>query len=177
VHRHTDTRRGGEYLVNDIAGIARSGWLEKENFGFRLSHRAVLDAAWDDAKLTALQHHVTIAKLNGHLPAPNEKHFVFAFVVMPWEHASKLDQLHFLAIQLGYDLWPPMFWISENFSVNEAFNMNAGRLRSVLESFRGDVLLSRQSLAQLMFDRSRQGWRYPKGFSHRRRRPPNRSGK
>ena len=103
------TARGGEHFVNDIAGIARSGWLEKENFGFRLSHRAVLDAAWNDAKLTALQHHVTIAKLNGHLPAPNEKHFVFAFVVMPWEHASKLDQLHFLAIQLGYDLWPPMF--------------------------------------------------------------------
>jgi len=68
----------------------------------------MLDAAWHDAKLACLQFRTMVAKLDNHPAAPNEKELVLVFVMMPREDAGELDELQFLAVQLGHDLGPPM---------------------------------------------------------------------
>ena|SRR5205809_4174918 len=99
----------GKSVVHDIACVARVCGFKNKNFGFCLGHRAMLDTARDDAKLARLQIQTAVAKLNCHLAAPDQEHFILMFMLVPRKDSDELDELDFLAVQLGNDLWSPMF--------------------------------------------------------------------
>ena len=88
--------------------VLRLCGFKHENLRLDIGHRAMLDAVGNDTKLTGLQKHTTVAKLNRHLTPPHQKQLIFVLVMMPRKNAGELDQLELLPIQLGYDLRLPM---------------------------------------------------------------------
>ncbi len=59
-----------------------------------------------------------IAELHSHFATPHEEHFVFIIVMVPWELALELHELHFLSIQFRDDPGPPMLRNERKLFVN-----------------------------------------------------------
>ena len=68
----------------------------------------MLDTARHDTKFARLQDNAPVAEFDNHLAAPNQKQLVLVLVLVPRKDAGELDELQFLAVQLGNDLGPPM---------------------------------------------------------------------
>ena len=55
-------------------------------------------SARDDTKIAGLQNHMMVTELDNHFAVPDQKHFVFVFVMMPRELPLKFYKLDFLTI-------------------------------------------------------------------------------
>src|SRR5215204_6404946 len=67
-----NTIGSGEFVIDDVAGVAGVGGLKDEDFRFGLGHGAMLDAARDNTELAGQQFDGVVAKFDFHLAAPNE---------------------------------------------------------------------------------------------------------
>lgn len=98
----------GEFVINDVAGVACAGGFKDEDFRFGVGHGAMLDAARDNTELAGLQLDGVVAKFDSHLSPPNEEQLVLVVVEVPGKDAGDFDQLEFLTVQLGDDFRPPL---------------------------------------------------------------------
>jgi len=103
-----NTIGGSETLIEDIARIPCRSRLEQNDTSLFVSASAVLCSAWNDTILAGVESNDAIPELDSDLAAPDQKHFVFAVVVMPRELTLKLDQLYFLPIESRDYLRPPI---------------------------------------------------------------------
>jgi hypothetical protein len=88
----------GEALIDYIAGVAGSCRFEKDDSGFFIRARPVLDPARHHTVLAGTKTDHAVAKLDSHFATPHEEHFVFVVVMVPWELALELHELHLLSI-------------------------------------------------------------------------------
>jgi hypothetical protein len=88
----------GKFFIHDVASVEGCCGFKYQNFRFRISHRAMLDATRHNTELASLQVHPSIAKFNLHLAAPHQEHFIFVLMMMPWKNACQLYKLNFVSV-------------------------------------------------------------------------------
>jgi len=69
----------------------------------------MLHASRHDAILSWSDFHDMAAIFHSKAALPDQEEFVFSFMRVPGKFALHLDQLDFLAIEGGDNLWSPMF--------------------------------------------------------------------
>jgi antitoxin VapB len=69
----------------------------------------VFDSSRYDNKLAFLNPLVPVPKLHPEAAFDNEEHFIFLFMMMEYELALQLIELHMLPIEFGSDVWLPVF--------------------------------------------------------------------
>jgi hypothetical protein len=99
----------GEIRLHSTPGVARRGGLEKDYFRFFVRRGSVLISVRHNEEFSLVQLDESVTELDPHPATPNQKEFVFAFVLMPREDALELHYFHLLAVQFTDNFRPPMF--------------------------------------------------------------------
>jgi len=86
-------------LRDHIAGVSNVGGLEKNDFGFFVRCRAVLNVAWHHGQLTGAELDNPVTILDAESAAPDEEHFLDIVVMVPGKLALHFHELHFLSIE------------------------------------------------------------------------------
>src|SRR6202041_796467 len=90
-----------------VACVERGGRLEQDDPAFLGGHGPMLDAARHDDEFTLfdplVRMIVMVAELHAEAALDDEKHFVFAVMMMEDELAVELYELYLLTIEFGGD--------------------------------------------------------------------------
>ncbi len=98
---------GGE-LAASVAGVDDAAWLEKEQRGFGVGARTMLDSLRYDEELPRRQYHIAIPHLNGELSAEYQEELVGVGVLVPGEFAPNLHNPDVVVVDLGNLLGRPV---------------------------------------------------------------------
>src|SRR5205085_2390327 len=91
-----------------IAGVTHPCRLEAENLRLFVGGGSMLHAARHDATIARPHFQHMIPEFHSELSLPNQEELFFIAVRVPGKLALNFDQLDFLSVQSGNDLWPPM---------------------------------------------------------------------
>jgi hypothetical protein len=106
--QQTNAVRRTEAFVYHIASVPCCGRLEQNDRRLFIRAGPVLHSARHHAILASAERDDAVSKLDSHLASPDQEHFVCTIVGMPRELTLELNELHFLSIELGDHLGPPM---------------------------------------------------------------------
>jgi hypothetical protein len=90
-------------FVLDVARVQRGGGLEEQNPAFLLCHGTVLDPARHYDKLARLDPFLAIAEFHAKAAFNYQEHFILMVVMVKYEWAVELDELHILSVEFGGD--------------------------------------------------------------------------
>ena len=91
--------------------------FEQENPDFFVRYWAVFHTFGDHDDFSRPNGHITVSEFHGHVAPDDMEQFVLVIVGVPQEFTLDLGEFHILTIELGDDLWGPLFVEQSKFLV------------------------------------------------------------